>query len=152
MRVPTSMPLLTGHRRVRRRHEMDNPDAHGITALQGAACSGDIELVQILLDACADVNPPPGAGPFGGRTALQIAAGHDIELVQLLLSVGANVNAPAASNRLTGRTALQAAAEVGNIESVQMLLEVGWISTLLAIPYSHWHLHQSPASGSCRFC
>ena len=101
------------------------PDSHGITALQGAVYSGVIELVQLLLDACADVNAPPAAGPLGGMTALQIAARCGIELVQLLLSVGANVNAPSASNRLTGRTALQAAAEFGNIEVVQMLLEAG---------------------------
>ncbi|KAA8907990.1 ankyrin repeat-containing domain protein [Sphaerosporella brunnea] len=98
---------------------------YGKTALQGAVFSGELEVVQALLDAGADVNAPLAWGPAGGKTALQEAARKDIELVHLLLSSGANVNAPAAENRLNGRTALQAAAEAGKVETVQLLLELG---------------------------
>ncbi|RDW66551.1 hypothetical protein BP6252_10186 [Coleophoma cylindrospora] len=96
------------------------------TALQTAAFRDNIELVQLLLAAGADVNAP--AAQEEGRTALQAAAeGGYFELVQLLLAAvqlllaaGADVNAPAAQGE--GRTALQAAAKGGHFEVVQILL------------------------------
>jgi len=105
----------------------EEPDTrYGITALQGAIRSGKIEVVQMLLEAGADINAPAAAGPYGGKTALQEAVTKEhIELVQLLLTAGADVNAPATKNRSTGRTALQAAAETGKVELVQILLNYG---------------------------
>lgn len=92
------------------------------TALQAAAESDHIEMLNRLIAAGADVNKP-GKG-VNGRTALQAAAesGHS-ETVNRLLLVGADVNAPAAPDH--GRTALQAAAESGHIEILNRLLAAG---------------------------
>ena len=90
--------------------------------LQYAAERGNIELVQILLVAGADINA--AAADNYGRTALQTAAEQgNIELVHILLAAGADVNAAAAD--IWGRTALQAAAGKGNIELVHVLLAAG---------------------------
>ncbi len=53
------------------------------------------DLVQLLLDAGADVNVPPTR--LCGRTALQAACEEgNFQLAQLLLNAGADVNAPPA--------------------------------------------------------
>ena len=109
------------------RHIAEEPDTeYGITALQGAARKGRVDVVQMLLGVGADVNAPAAAGPYGGKTALQEAAASGrTEVVKLLLTAGADLNAPVASNRSTGRTALQAATENGNVELIQILLNWG---------------------------
>lgn len=90
------------------------------TALQAAVGSRNVDLIQILIDAGADVNAP--AGPMRGRTALQIAAEEsNIQIVKLLLSHGADVNAPAGHSH--GITALQGAMMHGNLKIVLMLLK-----------------------------
>jgi len=95
-------------------------DELGTTALLSAIRKGKDELVNILINAGANVNARPQ--PFGGWTALQAAAKRgNIELVQFLLEAGAELNAPAHTDR--GRTALQAAATEGHIEIVRLLLE-----------------------------
>ncbi|RYP39320.1 hypothetical protein DL768_010726 [Monosporascus sp. mg162] len=92
------------------------------TALQYVSGKGDIELVQVLLDAGADVNAPP-ADRYG-RTALQAAVEKgNIELVRVLFGAGADVNTLPTDRY--GRTAFQAAIEEGNIELVQVLLDAG---------------------------
>ena len=97
----------------------------GITALQGAVMSGKIEMVELILNAGADVNAPACRCGNGGRTALQMAVGlrePPTGLLRLLLDKGADVNAPAAPN-FTGRTALEVAIESGDIGRVRTLLE-----------------------------
>ncbi|OCK74011.1 ankyrin, partial [Lepidopterella palustris CBS 459.81] len=92
------------------------------TALQVAADVGNIELVQILLAAGADVNAP--AANYAGATSLQAAAirGY-VGIATILLDAGANTNGHAASEQ--GRTALEGAAEHGRIDMVQLLLNAG---------------------------
>jgi ankyrin repeat protein len=91
------------------------------TALQAAAGAsrGDLEVVQMLLDAGANVNAP--AAHRFGITALQGAASRGyIAIVFMLLKARADINAPGASYE--GRTALEAAAEHGRLDVVQLLL------------------------------
>ncbi|SPN99715.1 uncharacterized protein DNG_02566 [Cephalotrichum gorgonifer] len=92
------------------------------TALQAAVERGDLETIELLIDAGADVNAP--AGRDSGATALQLAAGNGhIGIARRLMSLGADVNANEAT--LYGRTALEAAAEGGRLDMVQFLLESG---------------------------
>jgi ankyrin repeat protein len=89
---------------------------------QAAAEKGNIELVQFLLAAGADVNALPSY--CAGATALQVSAikGY-IGIAIILLDAGADVNAQAALKY--GRTALEGAAEHGRIDMVQLLLNAG---------------------------
>ena len=95
----------------------------GITALQSVAKYNRTDMVEVLLNAGADVNAP--AGPHeDDRTALQHATElGNLEMVKLLLSHGADMNAPAVS--YYGRTALQKATELGSLEMVKLLLSNG---------------------------
>ncbi|KAJ5710397.1 hypothetical protein N7488_004553 [Penicillium malachiteum] len=87
-------------------------------ALQVASLGGYESVVQILLEAGANVNAQ--GGRFGN--ALQAAASRGSpETVQILLEAGANVNAQGGEYG----NALQAAARNGSAETVQILLEAG---------------------------
>lgn len=101
---------------------IDTATISGREALQAAAEGGNMEVMNVILKAGADVNGP--ACQNYGRTALQAAAGRgNLEAVNFLLRAGADVNtAPA---ECTGRTALRAAAEQGNLEVVGALLKAG---------------------------
>lgn len=119
------------------------------TALQTAAQSYNIELVQMLLDAGADVDAPAGklyltaldaaaesdkTEPFW--TSIQHAAENDnVELVQILLEAGADVNSRPTNGHESHlrelaevgwsnpiRTALQAAVANENVVLVRLLL------------------------------
>ncbi|RPA81129.1 ankyrin [Ascobolus immersus RN42] len=90
------------------------------------------DLVYILLEAGADVNPPwinnthgfRVRSKFIGRTPLQSAAElNDFDLVIDLLRRGADVNAPPSPS--SGRTALQACVRADNVVLVQELLRCG---------------------------
>jgi ankyrin repeat protein len=60
-------------------------DQRGITALQGAAASGNIDCVLLLLERGANVDAP-GAKEHG-RTALEMAAEHGrLDVVQILVN------------------------------------------------------------------
>ncbi|RMZ92142.1 hypothetical protein DV736_g628, partial [Chaetothyriales sp. CBS 134916] len=87
-------------------------------ALQAASEEGHAKVVQMLMDAGADVNAQ------GGRysNALQAASyrGHE-KVVQMLMDAGADVNA---QGREYGN-ALQAASEGGHEKVVQMLMDAG---------------------------
>ncbi|KAL9042772.1 MAG: hypothetical protein Q9214_003688 [Letrouitia sp. 1 TL-2023] len=91
---------------------------NGFTALQVAARSGRLAVVEMLLQLGAHVD---GFDPthYGG-TALQQAAnqGH-LAVVERLLQQGANVNTKSTIN---SRTVLQAAAEHGHLAIVERLL------------------------------
>ncbi|KAJ6186470.1 hypothetical protein N7519_007771 [Penicillium mononematosum] len=88
------------------------------TALQAAAERGQLEAVQTLLAANADVNAPPAE--FLGQTALQAAAGKGhLKVVEALLAAKADVNASLAKG---GQTALHMAARGGHLHVLQALL------------------------------
>lgn len=64
-------------------------DSHGQTALHVAAETGDLEIVQMLIEAKADVNITDEYG----ATALMIAAqDNELEIARVLLEAGANPN------------------------------------------------------------
>lgn len=80
------------------------------------------EIIDIMLDAGADVNVP--AYRYGGVTALQIASmAGKLGLARRLIKVGADMNAPRAL--VDGRTCLEGAAEHGRLDMVQFLLNMG---------------------------
>ncbi|KAL2054392.1 hypothetical protein ABVK25_005140 [Lepraria finkii] len=82
-----------------------------------AASKGNVEAVQLLLEAGACIN----STSEDKRTALQAATGtRNIDLIKTLIGAGADVNAPAGPER--GRTALQQAVEHGDIEISRFLL------------------------------
>jgi ankyrin repeat protein len=92
-------------------------DGAGSTALMHAAASGTVTIMQMLVDAGADVN----AKNSRAATALHWAAGDEAK-VKLLLLNGAAVNA----RTVEGRTPLYAAATMpGGTASVRHLLEAG---------------------------
>jgi ankyrin repeat protein len=86
--------------------------------------SAENELIQLVLDAGADINQP-GCGK-GARTPIQAAAEvGNLDLVKELLLKGAKINAPAAV--INGRTALQAGCsrQSANLEPIEFLLGNG---------------------------
>ena len=97
------------------------------TAFQAAVETGEVEMIELLLDAGADIHAESGYD--SGATALQLAAGNGyIGIARRLIALGADVNAAGARRR--GRTALQAAAERGRLDMVQFLLECGAAGTM----------------------
>jgi ankyrin repeat protein len=120
----------------------------GMTPLQRAAGSADLEVMQLLLDAGADpdrVTPAAEGlyagdrdGAWGGNLALLEAArvgttttrklayrsiepGDSFKAVKLLLDKGADVN----QADLAGVTALHVAAQEGDLALIQMLVDRG---------------------------
>jgi ankyrin repeat protein len=92
------------------------------TVRQVATRTWNVGLIELLLDAGADVNAP--AGPRFSRAALQSAAeGNNIDILKLLLSHGADVNAPAGHSY--GIAALHGAVITGNLKIVLTLLKAG---------------------------
>jgi ankyrin repeat protein len=88
----------------------------GSTPLQWAAYRGDVEEVQRLIRAGADV----AAANNYGATAMSIAAETgNAEVIRLLLAAGADPESPNAE----GQTALMAVARTGNIEAARALLK-----------------------------
>ncbi|KAK5664122.1 hypothetical protein OQA88_337 [Cercophora sp. LCS_1] len=92
------------------------------TAFQNAVECAKLDMMQILLEAGANINAP--AYRSLGATALQIAAtkGH-LGIAKQLLDLGADPNARRAS--YYGRTALEGAAEHGRIDMIELLLQHG---------------------------
>jgi ankyrin repeat protein len=99
-------------------HAVNVQDRSGQTPVFRYCDHGDIDAVQQLIDAGADINIKDN----GGWTPLHKAAvaGH-LELASLLIKYGADVNA--ASNCLD--TPLHDAAENGYVDVVQKLLQSG---------------------------
>ncbi|KAH0365372.1 purine and uridine phosphorylase, partial [Aureobasidium melanogenum] len=104
--------------------DVEEEDEHGKTALSWASAEGHSNIVQILLDAGADVNAQGDhCDPLQAANPLQAAirGGHD-KIVQMLLDRGACVNG---EGGYYYPNALQAASSEGHDNIVQMLLDRG---------------------------
>ena len=107
-------------------------DALKVTALGAATMGGDLETIQMMIDAGLPIND----ADFAGFTPLISAAfGGNIAAVKLLLSKGANVNAvsgdgsfqkvKAGTIALGNFTPLLGAATLGSPEMIKTLLDAG---------------------------
>lgn len=89
------------------------------TSLQLASGNGNLNIINQLMEAGADINAPPFYN--SGLTCLQTAVARGyIGIVRVLLHRGAKVNASRA--RIRGRTAIEAAAENGRLDIMKLLL------------------------------
>ena len=95
------------------------PRGDGMTALHWAAVHGNGEVVQMLLDAGADIEV---ATRLGAHRPLHVAGreGHG-EVVHMLLVAGADAGA----RTETGATPLHFAAAAGSVRAVQTLIDHG---------------------------
>ncbi len=97
--------------------DMNTADpAAGLTALSMAAARANMEMVQLLLDAGADVEHVDNMGLTALGTAV---ARDDVQLVQLLLDAGAD----AAIVDNNGNNLLHHAVDTGNEQLVTLILE-----------------------------
>jgi ankyrin repeat protein len=100
------------------------PDAELSTALLDASGAGQVQAVEALVRAGANVNAVHWAGNFPSRRPTPLiaaASGGHAPVVEVLLAEGANVNAVACD----GWTGLMEAASLGHAHVVQMLIEAG---------------------------
>ncbi|KAK1785110.1 hypothetical protein P4O66_018202 [Electrophorus voltai] len=119
---------------------IDSKSDQGMTPLMYACARGDEAMVQMLLDAGADVNSEPSTFlcvpssvhqhpsvyPENRQaTALSFAVLHQhVPIVQLLLDAGANVQGSLQDDMDSfTETPLQLAAAAGNLEIVSLLME-----------------------------
>ena len=129
-KTPLEIAASEGHAAVVRRLLQEGPEINSICdnynhndydnrgALHYAAEKDDVEILNLLLDAGADVNLKSRFG----RTAIRVAACHGhIAAVRKLLQAGADVNISDDFRR----TPLMDAAGKGWIEVVDCLLEAG---------------------------
>ncbi len=96
------------------------PDANGTTPLMTACRSGNMPIVNFLLDNGATADQPRSPK---GRTALMITCAYygGITITKLLIAHGADVNATAND----GTTALMLAAKNAKLDVVEYLLAKG---------------------------
>ncbi|MDY7108086.1 MAG: ankyrin repeat domain-containing protein [Planctomycetota bacterium] len=98
--------------------KVDALDRRNRTPLARAAKAGEVEIMQVLLDASADL----GAIDNMGRKPLSYAAqSKNVEALKLLLDAGADLGA----RDNLGNTALSWAAGFGDAATVKALIEAG---------------------------
>lgn len=98
-------------------------ETRGTIALSHAAHLGYLEIVQILIEAGADVNDEDRV-LYASEAPLAQAASHGyLQIVRVLLEAGAEVNIP--SDDPEYWTPLMCAVSSGNIEVVKLLVESG---------------------------
>jgi ankyrin repeat protein len=112
----TKLALATDGKRKRTHPENDRRQGE---ALMRAAYAGDLEVVQNLIKAGADVNAPPTT--YGGSALMRASREGHAAVVAALLAAGADVNM--ADN--DGWTALMSASHDGHTAVVNMLLAAG---------------------------
>jgi len=114
--------------------------------LTAAVQTGNVSLVQTLVEAGAMINENPGNGPMHAYTTLQSAAEQgNLEIVRYLIEAGADIHAQPAFHR--GRTALQAAATSGNLAVVNELLQHGASPQEQPAPWMGLTAMQAAAAG-----
>jgi hypothetical protein len=101
---------------------LDPPGTLRQTPLSSASMSGDLEMVQVLLDNDADVNSRNEYGSSSLIVASDYVGPQTLHIVRLLLHNGANPNV---WTSIWGTTPLHAASYRGNLEVVRLLLEYG---------------------------
>jgi hypothetical protein len=100
---------------------VDLPGVAGQSPLLSAACSGDLEMVQVLLDYKADANSRSDDGLTPLNSALDAIHPQTLHVVRLLLENGAKPNV----RTNYGRSPLHAASRCGSLEVVRLLLKHG---------------------------
>lgn len=140
--VPKLKRLLASGLRIDERFTVGSAD-YNTTALMWAAARGNLEVVQALLDAGAQIDAIDG----DGRTALRVAAEHGRDrIVELLLQHGADPSIKS----MFGDDMLHEVAARGNPATLQILLNTGlaldrvegtgWKTTPLGAAASAGHL------------
>ena len=106
---------------VERGTEVDTKDEAGWTPLFWAACAGQEEVAQFLIDKNADINANDGSGRSLLHQAAQ-AQTDAVKLVALLIAKGADINAKDNSRE---NTPLHLACYSGNKEVADLLIGKG---------------------------
>src|SRR5262247_189414 len=98
--------------------DVNAPAADGSTALEWAVRRDDVQMVDALIRAGANVR---GANAFGVQPLAIAAEKGNADVLRLLLSAGADPNAGLSE----GETALMTAARAGKVDPIKVLLEHG---------------------------
>ena len=102
--------------------KINQPDGFGDTAITNACFSGDLSLVELLVEEGGD---PAFKGDGGTAMHMAAALGH-IPIMEFLLKSGLPVDIPDEN----GRSPLYAASRSGNLEGARFLLARGAIEKL----------------------
>lgn len=104
---------------IQRGENVDLPAPNGSTALQVAAEKGHVEILEELILRGANINARPGM--IADSTALEAAiGGRHLAIARSLIERGADVHAEFTTGRWT---ALHAAAEHGDLQFLELLIE-----------------------------